>query len=175
MSNFADFVAVALKMGNGRGIVAQRQMPVFVLEGNYQNELYEKAIEYLMTCGFKILDLRNKTYEDALGSIDLKWPVLLEKWPSGEYEITIKDSEKKLLIACGKESHPRFWKFLSEESLLYCGSELPPLKGISSRCIVVPDSTSVVAIMRQSDYDKFPIHYFGPIGRFNSNTVPFAL
>lgn len=176
MTEFETFLTVALTMGKGRMMGTERQIPVFVPEGNYQDELVQKAIDYLSEEGFKLLDVRVNSYKDVLNSINLNWPLLVEKWPSEEFKADIIESESKLLIVCGKESHPLFWKYLSSESLLYTGNALPPTRHLSPRCFVIPDNARVVALIKHDDlYDNYPIDYFGPIGTFNSNTVPFGV
>jgi len=173
MTELDKFIRVALKMGIGRMMGSGRMIPVFVPEGNYQDALFVKSVEWLVQQGFKILDCRNNTYEQAINSFNLNWPVLADKWPSEEYMVKTDD---KLLILCGKESHPRFWKYLSTESILYTGSALPPSKSLSPRCIVIPDSACVAAIAKHEDfYEGYSLEYFGPVGTFNSNTVPFYI
>jgi hypothetical protein len=176
MTDFEEFFEVALEMGTGRNLSGPaRQVPVFVPEGNYQVELFEKAIEYLAHKGFQIMDCRHKSFEQALDSFPLKWPFLLEKWPSDERLISVPETERKLLIACGNQTQRLFWKNLGEESLLYTGGALPPLKQ-SKRCVVIPDSACVAVIIKASDfYSNYPLEFFGPVGRFNSNTVPFQI
>jgi len=176
MTQFEEFLHVALKMGMGRMMGTERQVPVFVPEGNYQSELLEKSIEYLENSGFRIMDLRNKTYEQAVETLTLEWSSLLDKWPSEEFMAEAKGGGNKLLIACGKESHPRFWKYLCRYSLLYTGTALPPAKNLSPRCIVIPDSACVATIIKAEDfYVNYPLEFFGPVGIFNSNTVPFYI
>ncbi|MFH0812311.1 MAG: hypothetical protein V2A69_05670 [Pseudomonadota bacterium] len=163
-------------MGTGRMMGTERQIPVFVPEGNYQDELFEKAIDYLSKGGFILLDVRNISYETAISTLKLDWPTLVDKWPRDKFKANIIESESRLLIVCGKENHPRFWKFLCGESLLYTGSVLPPIRDISPRCFVIPDRASVAALIKHRDfYDNYPLEFFGPVGTFNSNTVPFTL
>lgn len=136
------------------------QIPVFVPEGNYQDELLEKAIDYLTSTGFTLMDVRNISYETAISTLNLDWPTLVDKWLSDEFKANIIESERSLLIICGKESHPRFWKFLRDESLLYIGSALPPIRALSPRCFVIPDRVSVAALIKQRDfYDNYPLEY----------------
>lgn len=176
MDKFEEFITVVLTMGKGRMMGTERQLPVLVPEGNYQDKLFEKAVDYLVGTGFTLLDVRDKSYSDAINTVNLKWPALNDKWPSDEFKANIIESEGRLLIVGGKESHPRFWKFLSGESLLYTGNALPPTRNLSPRCYVIPDMAVVAAIIKHDDfYDNYPIEYFGPIGTFNSNTVPFSL
>ncbi len=111
MTQFEDFLSVALRMGMGRMSGAERQVPLFVAEGNYQSRLLKKAIEYLEDRGFCIMDICNKTYEEAVEAFSLEWPSLFEKRPLEEFSSEVKEDEKKLLIACGRESHPRFWRY----------------------------------------------------------------
>jgi len=89
-----------------------------------------------------------------------------------EFKVSVSESGKKLLAVCGKESYPRFWRYLAEESLLYTGSGLPLVKHLSSRCIVIPDLCNVTVIIKQKN---FPINYFGTVGTFNSNEVSFHI
>ncbi len=176
MTQFEDFFIVAQRIGTGRTSATERQVPLFVAEGNHQSQLLEKAVEYLKDRGFYIMDIRNKTYEEAVEAFSLEWPSLFEKWPLEEFSSEVKEDEKKLLIACGRESHPRFWRYLCGDSLLYTGSALPPVRHLSARCIVVPDSACVTAIIKaESLYENYPLEFFGPVGTFNSNTVPFPI
>ena len=122
------------------------------------------------------MDVQSYTYEEAVNTFNLKWPVLIGKWPSEEFNARVRESEKRLLIKCGAISHPRFWKYLCDESLIYTGSELPPIEYLSPRCIVIPNSTCVSVIIKHKDFfDNYPLDYFGPVGRYNSNTVPFQI
>ncbi len=66
-------------MGTGRMMGTERQIPVFVPEGNYQDELFEKAIDYLSKGGFILLDVRNISYETAISTLKLDWPTLVDK------------------------------------------------------------------------------------------------
>ena len=176
MVEFEKFIAVALTMGKGRMMGTERQIPVFVPEGNYQDELFEKAIDYLVSTGFTLMDVRNKSYETAIGTLNLDWPTLVDKWLSDEFKANIIESESRLLIVCGKENHPRFWKILCERSLLYTGSALPPIRDISPRCFIIPDRANVNTLIKQRDfYDNYPLEFFGSVGTFNSNTAPFTL
>jgi hypothetical protein len=172
MTEFEDFTAVAIKMGT------ERPLSVFVPEGNFQDVLFKNAIKYLKGIGFRTMDVTSGAYEDAVESFHLAWPILLEKWQgSEEFEVEIEENENKLLIICGKESNRLFWKYLCEESLLYTGGALlPPTKDLSPSCIVVPDLACVAAIIRHRHfYDNYPLEFFGPIGIFSSNTVPFNI
>lgn len=177
MDKFEEFITVVLTMGKGRMMGTERQLPIFIPEGNYQEKLFEKAIDYLVKAGFMLMDVRNKSYSDAINALTIHWPILADKWQaSEEFKVNIIESESRLLIVCGKESHPRFWKFLSRESLLYTGSALPPSRKLSPRCYVIPDMAVVAAIIKHEDfYDNYSLEYFGPIGTFNSNAVPFGL
>lgn len=177
MTEFEDFTEVAIKMGTGRMMGTERQLPVFVPEGNFQDVLFKNAIKYLEGIGFRTMDVTSGAYEDAVESFPLTWPILLEKWQgSEEFEVEIEENENKLLIICGRESNRLFWKYLCEESLLYTGGALPPTKHLSPSCIVVPDLACVVTIIRHRHfYDNYPLEFFSPIGTFNSNTVPFNI
>lgn len=177
MTQFDEFVGVASKMGKGRVAGVSRSIPVFVPEGNHQEALYDNSLDYLNNhYGFQIIDMRKQTYENAIANFPLKWPTLSDKWPSTEFEEQVAENGSKLVVACGNESHPRFWKYLSEESLLYTGSALPPSSQLSPKCIVIPDTACVVAIIKHDYFfDNFPLNYLGPVGTYNSNTVPFYL
>ena len=48
MTGFKEFVDVTTQMGKRMTVGLPRQIPVFLPEGNYQDELYEKSIEYLI-------------------------------------------------------------------------------------------------------------------------------
>jgi len=126
MTEFENFLRVTLRMGMGRMSGTKRQVPLFVPEGNHQSQLLEKAVTYLKVSGFHVMDIRSKTYEDAVEAFSFEWPPLFDKWPYEEFSSVVKEDEKKLLIVCGKESHPRFWRYLCGDSLLYTGSALPP-------------------------------------------------
>lgn len=176
MTKFEDFIDDALWMGMGRIAGRARQVPLFMPKGSYQNQLLEKAINHLKDIGFHVMDLRDRAYEEAVEAFSLEWPPLFDKWPYEEFSSVVKEDEKKLLIACGKESHPRFWKYLCKDSLLYTGSALPPVRHISPRCIVIPDSACVTVIVKAEDFhDNYPMEFFGAVGTFNSNTVPFHI
>ena len=176
MTEFEEFVDVAIQMGKRIMGRLPRQLPVFVPEGNYQDELYEKSIEYLVELNFKIMDVQSQTYVDAINKFNLKWSSLIGKWPSEEFDEKVSESENRLLIKCGNKNHPRFWKYLCDENLLYTGGELPPIQYLSPRCIVIPDSACVSVIIKHKDFfNNYPLDYFGPVGRYNSNTVPFQI
>lgn len=175
MVEFEEFVDTAIQMGKGRSFARNRQLPTFVPEGNYQDVLCTKSILYLKENGFNLIDLQNESYENAIDSFNLNWPSVAGKYPSEEFEQLLETNEKKLLIACGQADHSRFWKWLAEDSILYTGSGFPPIKKLSLSCIVVPDSACVVILIKDSDYREYNVQYFGPVGRYNSNTVPFQI
>ena len=115
-------------------------------------------------------------FEEAINKFNLKWPYLIGKWPSEEFDEKVSESENRLLIKCGNKNYPRFWKYLCDENLLYTGGELPPIQYLSLRCIVIPDSACVSVIIKHKDFfNNYPLDYFGPVGRYNSNTVPFQI
>jgi hypothetical protein len=57
-------------------------VPVFLPEGNYQNELYMHSVNYLKDAGFTVMDIRDNGYENSIISFKLKWPELSGKYPS---------------------------------------------------------------------------------------------
>jgi len=168
MGRFLEFVDVALQMGTSGATFGGRQVPVFVPEGSDQDELLDRALALLVEYGFQALDCREKSFEQCIASFPLKWPVLLGKWPSDERKVTLSVTESRLVIVCGHESHELFWKNLCDHSLLYTGGGLPPLNP-AKRCVVIPDSACVAAMIKAEDfYRSFPLNYFGPVGTFDS-------
>jgi hypothetical protein len=79
-----------------------------------------------------------------------------EQLPSEEFEASVHESERKLLIVCGQESRRSFWTWLFEEGVLYAGSDFPPRAPLSPRCIVIPNSVCVTAIIKDRDFNNFP-------------------
>ena len=170
MSGFSEFLEVALRMGTGGEASGFRCIPVFVPEGDHQENLFDTALELLTRCyRFHILDVRQVSFDDAIDSFPLNWPVLVDKWPSEERRVSLPETEKRLLVVCGEVSHDLFWKNLCKDGLLYAGGVLPPSVHPSHRCIVVPDTACVAGLIKADHfYKNFPLTYFGPIGTFDS-------
>lgn len=139
MVEFENFLDTALQMGK-RDVSIGRMIPVFLPEGNHQNELYTRSINYLKDVGFTVMDIRNDGYENSINFFKLKWRELSGKYPSANDFTSLNEEPHKLLIACGNEDHHQFWKFLAKDSVLYAGGAFPPISQLSSRCILIPDS-----------------------------------
>ena len=162
--NFEEFVSEALQIGIGM----KRQIPVFIPDGKDQDDLAENALRYLKSIGFQIMDLRNKSYEEAVESFNLQWPNFSTVKDRTEgYKNDVKESESRLLILCGDESHPTFWGYLIGHQLLYAGSIFPPYED-APRCVVVPDNACVAVMMKGKNFKKFPIQDLGAMCRFYS-------
>lgn len=173
-TEFEHFEAIAVSVGRGREVGTTRNVPVFVPEGAHQAPLIESAIAYLTEQrGFSLLDLRGQTPDVAVAGCQLHWPELVDKWPDAEFSFAPPEGHNRLLVAGGSEPHQVFWRMLAGESLLYAGHSLPPSRALSPRCMVVPDSASVVAIIAADSLTAYRIEHFGAVGRFNTNQVPF--
>jgi hypothetical protein len=170
MPTFEEFADEVLSF-HGRPSRGEVLVPVFIPDGARQDALYDRAMEYLKGLSFNLFDLRGREYGEAIDSFDLDWPSIIETSPSSERGSAVADSEKNLLIAAGPDSHPRFWKFLCDDGVLYTGHTIPPAK-TSSRCIVVPQEACVAAIIKARDFSRFPIQYFGALGRFGEEEFP---
>lgn len=163
--NFEEFVGDALRRGTGM----RRQIPIFIPDGKHQDDLYEKAMKYLKKHRFHIMDLRNKSYEEAAESLNLKWPNFSVRDRSAGYRYDVKESESRLLILWGEESNSSFWKYLVEQNVLYAGNAFPPVRKVLPRCIVIPDGACIAVMVKGKDLDNFPLHYFDVACRFYSN------
>lgn len=173
-TEFEHFEEIAVRVGRGREIGSTRQVPMFVPEGAHQTALLASAIAHLTEGrGFSLLDLRSQSPELAVATLRLAWPELIDKWPNAEFSVSVLDGQDRLLIVGGQESNDVFWRNLAGDSLLYAGRTLPPSRGMSPRCIVVPDSASVVAITQSDHLKSYRLDHFGAVGRFNTNQVPF--
>lgn len=173
-TEFEHFEEIALSVGRGREVGTTRQVPVFVPEGTHQGPLLNSSITYLTAHrGFVLLDLRGHTPDLAVAGLRLHWPELVDKWPDAEFSIVPPEGQDRLLVAGGLDPNHVFWRMLAGESLLYAGHSLPPSRALSSRCIVVPDSASVVAIVSVDSLAGYRLEHFGAVGRFNTNQVPF--
>jgi len=120
------------------------------------------------TMDYALLDLRTQSPQAALEHFALQWPELTAGWPREEdYTLTPPDSERHLLVCGGPDSNDVFWRWLAGESLLYAGYALP-LSG-SPRCVVVPDSASVIAAATSDHAAGYRLtEYFGAAGRFDT-------
>lgn len=173
-TEFEHFEEIALSVGRGREVGTTRQIPIFVPEGAHQGPLLDSSIAHLTARrGFSLLDLRGHSPEIAIAGFRLEWPELVDKWPDAEFSIIPPDGQDRLLIAGGPEPNHVFWRMLAGESLLFAGNSLPPSRALSPRCIVVPDSASVVAIVTADHLAAYRLEYLGAVGRFNTNQVPF--
>jgi hypothetical protein len=173
-TEFERFEEIALSVGRGREVGTTRQVPIFVPEGPHQVGLFESSIAYLTAQrGFSLLDLRGQAPDLAVAGFQLHWPELVDKWPDAEFSFVVPAHQDRLLVAGGPEPHHVFWRMLAGESLLYAGHSLPPSRALSPRCIVVPDSASVVAVVLANDLAAYRLEHFGAVGRFNTNQVPF--
>lgn len=160
--NFEEFVSEALQIGIGM----KRQIPVFIPDGKDQDDLSENFLRYLESIGFHIMDLRNKSYEEAVESFNLQWPNFSTVRDRTEgYKNDVKESENRLVILCGEESHPTFWGYLIGHQLLYTGSIFPSHEDVP-RCVVVPDNACVAVMMNGKNFKKFPTQDLGPTCRF---------
>lgn len=167
---FEHFIAIAGSLGQGREQGSSRQVPLLILDGVQQEALLSNAVEYLTTTmGYALLDLRLQSPESAVEQLALPWRELTTGWPRGEdYQFTPPDSQRRLLVVGGADSNDVFWRMLSEESLLYAGFALPPTEP-SPRCVVVPDSASVIAAATSDHAAGYRLfEYFGAAGRFGT-------
>ena len=98
MVEFEDFLDTALQMGK-RDVSIGRTIPVFLPEGNHQNELYIHSINYLKGVGFTVMNLRNDGYENSINSFKLKWPELIGKYPSAN-DFNLLNEESHKLLYC---------------------------------------------------------------------------
>jgi hypothetical protein len=143
--------------------VAPRHIPLLIAAGDHQTQDMERVIRVLVGSGFKLLDVRQKGYQDALYSLDLDWPSIEGKWPSHEYEIQLKGPERKLLIACGRSQNHWFWRNVYRHNLLQTGMAIPRKYKSDERSMVIPDNASILALVSESDYPLLPHQYFHPV------------
>lgn len=182
-TKFEKFVNLVLEIGEKRLTSIwqrSRDIPCFVPVGHYQDALFQKSKDYLSSINFNIIDIRNKSFDDWIEDFNLTWPLLVDKRPNKEeYEIQLDDSQKKLLLLGGKNPpEERFFKYWARDNVLYSGTSFPPIKYLSPKCFVIPNSACVAIMVKAEDfYNNYPSHLIGPVigpvETFNSNEVPF--
>ena len=169
MVSFEEFLDQALAVGTGRGPGGIRRVPAFVPGGNSETGLFDTTVQSLVRHRFNLLDIRGaQGSERALNSFSPAWPRFEEVPLAGQYAVRVPDAAARLLIVCGGESLPRFWKNLRASSVLYTGAVFPPFLTPSTRCIMVPDNACVCVVIKASDYANLPTGCFEPVCEYTS-------
>lgn len=172
MADFNAFIEEARICGTGRSPNGARSIPAFIPSGDDQDSLFEYSVKHLFDEGFKLIDVRGEQgCEKAVASFPLPWPTFAGVSSVKEYQAAIPEQVKRLLVICGSEYNSRFWRSLSQHSVLYTGAGFPPLEGISPKCIVVPDSACVAAIIKEHDYSNFPPNIFNPVSEYSAMVI----
>lgn len=172
VTGFDEFLDQALAAGTGRRADGVRQVPAFVPGGSSENSLFDSTIQSLVRSRFNLLDIRGtQGYEKALNSFSLSWPRYSDRPLADQYAVRAPDAERRLLIICGGESLPRFWKNLRVSSVLYTGAVFPPFLTLSTSCIVVPDNACVCVIAKAGDFANLPTGCTGPVCEYTSQNA----
>jgi hypothetical protein len=169
VKSYDEFLDEALAAGTGRGAGGLRQIPAFVPSGSMQDKLFDHTAGFLVRRGFRLLDVRGpRDYAKAIDCFPSSWPVFAERPLAEDYRAPVPDAHKRLLIICGPESQPRFWKHLRNNSAFYVGMEFPPIPYVSRKCVIIPDAACVCAILMERDFESYPSDYFSPVCHYAS-------
>ncbi len=170
MIELDDFINHALAVGKGRDTAGRRQIPGFVPGGDGQDRLFDQTLACLLRQGFHLFDLRGpKAYENSLNSFPLNWPVCSnQQLERDAYSVAVEEQQDRLIIVCGQQHQPRFWRHLRNSSALHVGAAFPPFMEPTTKCVLVPDAACVCALVKDRDFGSLPNGYLAPAHRYTT-------